>query len=104
MHLCSRRDRLLSMIIRENLIKIDPVKLSGIAEWPIPTTVKQVRSFLEFGNFYRRFIGHYASIARPLNDLTRKNLVWHWSDDCQKSFDELKTKFQEVPILLMPDN
>src|SRR6202023_3639170 len=36
--------------------------------------------------------------------LTRKNLVWHWSDDCQKSFDELKTKFQEAPIRLMPDN
>src|SRR6202023_2410653 len=83
----------LGMIVRENQIKMDPTKLAGIAEWPIPTTVKQVRSFLGFGNFYRRFIGHYASIACPLNDLTRKNLVWHWSDDCQKSFDELKTKF-----------
>src|ERR1700724_3434545 len=67
----------LEMIVRENQIKMDPTKLVGIAEWPIPTTVKQVRSFLGFGNFYRRFIGHYAYIARSFNDLTRKNLVWH---------------------------
>ena len=53
----------LGMIITENQIKMDPVKLAGIADWPVPTSVKQVRSFLGFGNFYRRFIGHYASIA-----------------------------------------
>ena len=41
----------LGMIVRENQIKMDPTKLAGIAEWPIPTTVKQVRSFLGFGNF-----------------------------------------------------
>ena len=87
----------LGMIITENQIKMDPVKLAGIADWPVPTSVKQVRSFLGFGNFYRRFIGHYASIARPLNDLTKKNLVWNWSPDCQQAFDELKRKFQTAP-------
>ena len=85
-------------------MKMDPVKLSGIADWPIPTTVKQVQSFLGFGNFYRRFIGHYATVAHPLNDLTKKNLAWNWTDECQESFETLKKKFQEAPILLMPDN
>ena len=83
---------------------MDPVKLAGITDWPTPTTVKQVRSFLRFGNFYRQFIGHYASLARPLNGLTKKNLTWNWSGDCQKSFKDLKAKFQEAPVLLMPDN
>ena len=42
----------LGMIIGENRIKMDPIKLSDITDWPIPITVKQVQSFLEFGNFY----------------------------------------------------
>ena len=94
----------LGMIICENQIKMEPAKLAGIANWPVSTSVKQVRSFLGFGNFYRCFIGNYASLARPLNDLTKKNLTWNWTEDCQKSFEDLKTKFQEAPVLLMPDN
>ena len=42
----------LGMIVSENQIKMDPVKLAGIADWPTPTTIKQVQSFLGFGNFY----------------------------------------------------
>jgi len=53
----------LGMIISEDQIKMDPAKLEGIKDWPSPMTVKQVRSFLGFGNFYRKFIGHYADIA-----------------------------------------
>jgi len=53
----------LGMIISENQIKMDLAKLEGIRDWPTPTTVKQVRSFLGFGNFYRKFIGHYADIT-----------------------------------------
>jgi len=63
------------MIISEDQIKMDPAKLEGSKNWPSPTTVKQVRSFLGFGNFYRKFIGHYADIAQPLNDLTKKDLT-----------------------------
>ena len=48
---------------------MDPAKLNGIKEWPVPTTVKQVRSFLGFGNFYRRFIRNFSEITHPLNDL-----------------------------------
>jgi len=53
----------LGIIISENQIKIDLAKLEGIRDWLTPTTVKQVQSFLEFGNFYRKFIGHYTDIA-----------------------------------------
>lgn len=77
----------LGMVISKNKIAMDPAKLSGIRDWPTPLTVKEVRSFLGFGNFYRKFISHYSEIARPLNDLTKKNLVWKWSEECQKGFD-----------------
>ena len=93
----------LGLIIRENEIAMDPTKLEGIAKWPTPTTVKQVRSFLGFGNFYRRFIGHYADLARPLNDLTKKDQKWEWTERHQKSFDQLKAEFMKSPVLQMPD-
>jgi len=53
----------LGMIISKNQIKIDPAKLEGIRDWPTPTTVKQVQSFLGFRNFYRKFIGYYTDIT-----------------------------------------
>ena len=52
----------LGMIIRYNQICMDGTKLKGIKTWPEPKTVKDVRSFLEFCNFYRKFIRHYGNI------------------------------------------
>lgn len=82
---------------------MDPVKLMGIKDWPVPHNVKGVRSFLGFGNFYRRFIDHFSEIAKPLNDLTKKGLKWEWTPECQKAFRELQKKFLEGPTLQMPD-
>ena len=61
----------------KDAIKMDPIKLARIRDWPTPTTVKQVRSFLGFGNYYRRFISGMAHIAQPLNDLTKKDKIWN---------------------------
>jgi hypothetical protein len=63
----------LGMIIEEGKISIEAVKLGGIRDWPFPTMLKQTRSFLGFGNFYQKFISHYSELARPLNDLTKKD-------------------------------
>jgi RNase H-like domain found in reverse transcriptase/Reverse transcriptase (RNA-dependent DNA polymerase) len=93
----------LGMVIEEGRISMDPVKLGGIKDWPVPTTVKQVRSFLGFGNFYRKFISHYSDLARPLNDLTKKDKKFEWTPECQSSFDTLKKRFTEEPVLMMPD-
>ena len=87
----------------KDTIKMDPIKLAGIRDWPTPTTVKQVRSFLGFGNYYRRFISGMAHIARPLNDLTKKDKIWNWTLECQLAFDTLKEKFMTAPVLRMPD-
>ena len=93
----------LGMIIEEGKISMDPGKLKGIRDWPAPTTVKQVRGFLGFGNFYRRFIWHFSEVAKPLNDLLKKDKKFEWTDDCQKAFEELKKRFTEEPVLMMPD-
>jgi len=93
----------LGMIIRPGQIAMDPKKLAGISDWPVPNNVKGVRSFLGFGNFYRRFIAGYSDLARPLNDLTKKDLPWAWTPVCQEAFEKLKAKFAEAPVLQIPN-
>ena len=94
----------LGMIIEEGQITMDPIKVAGIRDWPTPTTVKQARLFLGFGNFYRKFIFHYSDIAKPLNNLTKKDRKFEWTNDPQQSFDNIKKKFMEEPVLMMPDH
>ena len=53
----------LGMVIQEGKITMDSVKVKGLRDWPVPTTVKQVRSFLGFGNFYRKFIKKFSELA-----------------------------------------
>uniref|UniRef100_A0A0W0GFS8 Reverse transcriptase domain-containing protein n=1 Tax=Moniliophthora roreri TaxID=221103 RepID=A0A0W0GFS8_MONRR len=93
----------LGMVIRLGYVAMDPVKLAGIAEWEPLKTVKGVHTFLEFGNFYRKFIRKYAQLARPLNDLTKKSQKFEWTMACQIAFNLLKKKFLSEPVLLMPD-
>src|SRR5258708_17665307 len=82
---------------------MDPVKISGIRDWPTPTKVRDVCSFLGFCNFYHTFIRGFAHLAHPLNKLTRKDTEWQWGDEEQKAFDTLKTRVTSKPILTQPD-
>ena len=93
----------LGLIIKEGQLSMDPVKLKGISEWPTPKTVKQVRAFLGFGNFYRRFIRKFSELALPLNNLLKKDTHFDWTPTCQESFNTLKKRFTEEPVLMMPD-
>src|SRR5690554_3038909 len=74
-------------------------KVKAILEWETPRTVKDVRSFLGFANFYRRFIEGYSRLTIPLTNLTRKDAPWQWTEACQKAFDSLKARFTSAPIL-----
>src|SRR3979490_1956027 len=74
-------------------------KVKTIRDWPELRKVKDIQSFLGFANFYRRFIFNYSDITIPLTRLTRKGTPWAWTEDCQKSFDFLKTAFTSAPIL-----
>ena len=93
----------LGMVIEEGKISMDPGKLNGIREWPAPSTVKQTRGFLGFRNFYRRFIQNFSQLAKPLNDLLKKDQKFEWTPSCQSAFDDLKKRFTEEPVLMMPD-
>ena len=78
-------------------------KVDAIREWPIPHTVRDIRSFLGTGNFYRRFIKNFSLIARPLHNLTKKDEKWDWMTECQNAFEKLKQIFTSHPVLIYPD-
>ena len=93
----------LGFIIRDGKIKMDPTKLEGILDWPAPKTVRQVRSFVGFCNFYRRFIDHYSDKCAPLNELLKKVQPWKWTEEQQTAFTILKAAYTSEPVLLCPD-
>ena len=78
---------------------MDPEKVKAIAEWEAPTSVKGVRSFLGFANFYRRFIKDFSDLVRPLTDLTHKDRRFSWSLEADAAFKRLKTIFTSAPAL-----
>jgi len=94
----------LGLVISQGKISMDPVKLQGVLGWPIPKNLRQLRSFIGFLNFYRRFVQGFAVIARPLNDLTRKDVLWKWKEEQQKAFETLKSTITSAPVLSFPDH
>jgi hypothetical protein len=82
----------LGVIIGQNKICMDPGKLKGITDWPVPRNPTEVRQFLGFTGYYRYFVPNYSKIARLLLDLTKKGPVWCWEQPQHDTFEELKTR------------
>ena len=82
---------------------MDPGKVSAVKSWPTPTTLKEVRAFIGFANFYRRFIKDFSTMARPLHDLTKKDTPWQWNKEQQEAFNSIKWQFCTEPILKVYD-
>ncbi len=93
----------LGVIISEGSIHIDPVKIQGIIDWPMPTKKKELQSFLGFTNFYRRFIKNYSKIVKPMTQLIG-NDAWRWGKAQQEAFEQLKKQLAEDVILTIPTN
>jgi len=92
------------MVISEGLVKMDPVKVAGVQEWPVPKNTREVLSFVMFVNFYHRFIRGFANITRPLHDLTKKDTPWAWTTKEQTAFDDLKQAVTTAPVLAFPND
>jgi len=93
----------LGLIIGPDGIKMDPIKVEAITSWPIPRKVKDVQAFLGLANFYRRFVKNFSKIASPLHNLMHKEAVWRWGEKEQTTFNELKRRFVEGPVLVPVD-
>ena len=82
----------------------EPAKVEAVANWPTPTTKTQVLAFLGTAGYYRRFVPDYSTIAKPLTDLTKKNLPKQvlWSLACEAAFQALKQALVNAPVLAAP--
>ena len=81
----------------------DPKKIEAVKTFPVPSDLKELRSFLGLASYYRRFIEGFSKVANPLFVLTRKDTPLRWSSSCQQAFETLKKLLTEAPLLEFPD-
>ena len=92
----------LGFLVSSEGISPDPDKSLAVQSFPGPKSVKDVHSFLGLCNYYRHFVEAFAKITSPLN-LTRKDVAFVWSPECETAFNSLKTRLCSPPILAYPD-
>ncbi|KAL8569843.1 hypothetical protein ACOMHN_038536 [Nucella lapillus] len=89
-------------------------KIAAVKDWPKPTTLREVRSFIGFATYYRRFVAKFAHMAKPLHELVTKahkdgsgskqkskrlDITRHWDAACEKAFEDLKSALTTAPVL-----
>jgi hypothetical protein len=84
-------------------VVVDPSKIEAVSKWQSPKSVTEIRSFLGLAGYYRRFIENFSKIAKPMTELLKSNTPYVWSDKCEASFQELKTRLTTTPVLTLPD-
>ncbi|KAL0551946.1 hypothetical protein IC582_011039 [Cucumis melo] len=98
-----RKVTFLGHVVSSEGVSVDPAKIEAVTNWPRPSTVSEIRSFLGLAGYYRRFVEDFSRIASPLTQLTRKGTPFVWSPACDSSFQELKQKLVTAPVLTVPD-
>jgi len=95
----------LGHMVGEGLLRVVQSKIDALERAPSPTTITQVRSFIGFCSYYRKFVPNFAAIAAPLYDLTRKGQpkLVVWKQVHQNAFIELKQALSSTPILYLPN-
>ena len=93
----------LGQCITGSTIAPDRKKLQAVKNWPVPRNVSQVRSFLGFANYFRRFVCHYAELAKPLDQITGRLSVFSWNEERQQAFEDIKSALITAPVLHLAD-
>ena len=92
----------LGHVVTEQGVTTDPAKVERVLNWPVPESATEVKSFLGLATYYRRFVPGFASIARPLYQLTEPTKEFEWTNECQHAFDKLKELLTSSPVLAYP--
>ncbi|KAJ8028019.1 hypothetical protein HOLleu_30140 [Holothuria leucospilota] len=98
-----KKVKYLGHVVSEKGVEADPEKVESVVKWPTPRSVKDVRRFIGFCSYYRKFIQDFAYIASPLHMLTRKGERFTWTDECQEAFQRLKLELTKAPVLAYPN-
>ncbi|CAN6445407.1 unnamed protein product [Victoria cruziana] len=83
-------------------VAVDPAKIEAVVNWSRPTTVSDIRGFLGLAGYYRRFVQNFSQIVSPMTGLLKKGVALEWSDECEKSFLDIKKRLTSAPILILP--
>jgi len=94
--------KFLGHVVSSQGVTTDPEKIAAVREWPIPHNKKQLRSFLGFCSYYRRFVRNFSSIAKPLYILTEDQVKFCWGEEQQHVFETLKQVLTSSPVLSFP--
>ena len=89
-------------VVSKEGIRVDPTKIEAIRDWDRPTSVTEVRSFVGLASYYRHFVEGFSTIATHLTRLTRQDIPFVWSEECEMSFLKLKELLTSAPILTLP--
>jgi hypothetical protein len=84
-------------------ISVDPTKVQEVMNWKPPTSVHQIRSFLGLAGYYHRFIPDFSKIAKPMTELLKKEVKFHWVDKCEEAFHTLRKLLTTALVLAQPD-
>nr|ABA98580.1 retrotransposon protein, putative, Ty3-gypsy subclass [Oryza sativa Japonica Group] len=95
--------KFLGHVISAGGVAVDPSNVESVTNWKQPKTVSEIRSFLGLAGYYRRFIENFSKIAKPMTRLLQKDVKYKWSEECEQSFQELKSRLISAPILILPD-
>ena len=95
--------RFLRHVISGEGIAVDPTKVDSGTKWLAPTSLGEIRSFLGLAGYYRRFIGNFSKIAKPMTELLKKDTKFKWSEECEASFPELKKSLVTATVLILLD-
>jgi hypothetical protein len=94
----------LGHVINQQGIAVDPKNVAAVVEWKRPSSVSKIRSFLGLAGYYQRFVPKFSSIAKPLTRLLEKGVLFIWSNNCEVSYQTLKSKLVDAPILALHES
>lgn len=86
-------------IVSEEGRQPDPKKLVAISATSGVPKLSQLRSFLCFAGYYRRFVKKFSAVATPLHNLTRLGVPWYWTPECDNAFNNLKERLTTAPVV-----
>ena len=98
-----REVEFLGVVIGPEGIKMEKKKVKGVLKWSTLKCIKDVLKFLRLANYYHQFIEGFATVARLLHDLVKKDRKWDWIERQEVAFKELKEQFTKEPVLAAPN-
>jgi hypothetical protein len=96
-------DAFLGHVLSSKGVVVDPSKIEAVSKWQSPKSMAEIHSFLGLAGYCRWFIENFSKIAKPMTELLKINTPYVWSDKCEASFQELKTRLTTTLVLTLPD-